>query len=71
MAEKKQTEQKKPQRITPQQAREHIEAGALLVCAYEDVQKCEKYGLQGAITLDELKSRGDVANDRELIFYCA
>lgn len=70
MAEKKQSEQK-PQRVTPQQAREHIEAGALLVCAYDDVQKCEKYALQGAITLDELKSRDNVANDRELIFYCA
>ena len=45
---------------------------ALLVCAYESLEKCERLRLEGAITLNELKSRESTLSiEQELIFYCA
>ena len=44
---------------------------ALVVCAYEDQQKCEQIRLAGALTFDELKAMAtSLSTDRELIFYC-
>jgi len=43
---------------------------ALIVCAYDDEDKCEELSLEGSITLAELRQR-DVSRERELIFYCA
>jgi hypothetical protein len=62
-----------PQRITAQEARERAEqGGALLVCAYEDDEKCSKFQLAGSMTMNGLRQRlQDVPGDRELIFYCA
>ena len=65
-------EHRHAERISPQQAHEHLETGALLVCAYDDEEKFHKNHLQGAISLDDFHSRLDsLAKDRELIFYCA
>jgi hypothetical protein len=59
-------------RIDPAEAREHVERGALLVCAYDDDEKCRDMLLEGAGTLSELKAReGSLPRDQELIFYCA
>lgn len=52
--------------------REVSAADALIVCAYESQEKYEANHLQGAISLDELKSReSEFSKNRELIFYCA
>ena len=48
------------------------DSDALLVCAYESQEKCEKHRLEGAITLTELKSKeSELSTGQELIFYCA
>ena len=62
------------ERITPQEARRHLAAdpGALLVCAYDDLEKCDKYHLEGSIRLADLKLReSSLPKNTELIFYCA
>lgn len=60
-------------RISPEETRRKVNLGsALLVCAYDDEQKCKHLQLQGAISLTEFKSRlFSVAKDDEIIFYCA
>ena len=62
-----------PIRISPEEARPKVTSGsALLVCAYEDEEKCRKVHLEGAIFLTELKSRvSDLPKEQEIIFYCA
>ena len=62
------------ERITPLEARQHLagDPSALLVCAYDTQEKCQKNHLEGSISLDELKTRpGVLAKEREIIFYCA
>ena len=60
-------------RISPEEVREKITAGsALLVCAYEDDEKCKMVNLEGAIFLTEFRSKlPSLPKDQELIFYCA
>jgi hypothetical protein len=59
------------ERISPEDARRKVQAGqALLVCGYEDEDKCNRMKLEGAITLRQLREMS-AARDRELIFYCA
>jgi hypothetical protein len=60
-------------RISPEEVRGKITAGsALLVCAYEDDEKCKRVNLEGAIFLTEFRSRlPSLPKDQELIFYCA
>lgn len=59
------------ERIDVDTARSRVESGdALLVCAYDDDEKCRELTLEGSITLSELRSR-DVNEDREIVFYCA
>jgi rhodanese-related sulfurtransferase len=59
-------------RISPQEAKEHLKSGALLVCAYDSEAKFRQNHLEGAISLDEFKAReGSTPRDREVIFYCA
>jgi hypothetical protein len=62
-----------PERITPQEAREKAEReGALLVCAYEDDEKCRKFPLEDSMTMSGLRQRlQEIPVDREIIFYCA
>ncbi len=61
-----------PERINAKQAREDLRAGAMLVCAYNDTEKCEGFGIDPAIPYPELASRLDaVPESQELIFFCA
>jgi hypothetical protein len=60
------------ERISVQEAREKVRSNAaLLVCAYEDEQKCNTMKLEGAIPLARLESQAaTLPKDREIIFYC-
>ena len=61
-------------RIDPQEAKRRMDSvpGALLVCAYDSPAKFEQYRLEGAISLEDFRSRSsDIDKDREIIFYCA
>jgi hypothetical protein len=51
--------------------RERLNIGAVLVCAYDDEERCRPIRIPGSITLKELESRLDTLSwDRELVFYC-
>lgn len=62
-----------PQKISPHEAHIKVEGGAaILVCAYDDDEKCRGMLLEGAILLSTLKSREEkLPQDTEIIFYCA
>jgi hypothetical protein len=62
-----------PVRVSPEEARQKaMSRSALLVCAYEDDEKCKRVFLEGAISLTEFKSkRPSLPKDQEIIFYCA
>ncbi len=62
-----------PERITSEEVIQKLKTGkALLVCAYEDDAKFKKLQLQGAISLNEFKSKlPSLAKDQEVVFYCA
>lgn len=58
-------------RIGPEEARRKVNNGALLVCAYEDEEKCRNVRLRGALTLGEFESKlSSISKDTEIIFYC-
>ena len=63
------------ERIPPEEAFEEVSSGeALLICAYDDDEKCRRLQLDRSLTLRELEEllrQGEVPRDRELIFYCA
>ena len=61
------------ERVSPEEARRRVQSGeALLVCGYEDEEKCRRMKLDGAITLRQLREMlATRPKDRELIFYCA
>jgi len=60
-------------RIPADQARRKIEAGrAILVCAYDDEEKCRKFMFEGALTLKQFEERLDsLPEDVDILFYCA
>jgi hypothetical protein len=60
-------------RLSPQETRQRVTSdSALLVCAYEDDEKCNRLRLEGAISLTEFKSKvSGLSKDEEIIFYCA
>ena len=59
-------------RIGPREAHQHIESGAMLVCAYDSDEKFRQNHLEGAVSLEEFRSQVDsLPKDREVIFYCA
>jgi rhodanese-related sulfurtransferase len=60
-------------RIDPRETRKKIESGeALLVCAYDDEEKCNQMHLEGAMNLQELEEKlAEIPKEKELIFYCA
>ncbi len=62
-----------PKRISAEEVYPKLKTGkALLVCAYEDDAKFKKLQLQGAISLNEFKSKfPSLAKDQEIVFYCA
>ncbi len=59
-------------RVDPETARRDVSAGrALLVCAYDDRQRCRSMMLDGAIDMDELQARlPTMPKDQRMIFYC-
>jgi hypothetical protein len=61
------------ERIDPETARREVEAGrALLVCAYDDRQRCRSLRLEGAIDMDDLQGLlPTLSKDTPMIFYCA
>jgi rhodanese-related sulfurtransferase len=63
----------KVERITPQEAQPRVAAGqALLVCAYEDPARFAEIHLEGAISIQEFRTRrAALPRDQEIIFYCA
>jgi hypothetical protein len=60
-------------RVPPEEAYQKIKSGkALLVCAYDDEEKCKLIHLEGAIFLKELESKlPSLSKNQEIIFYCA
>jgi len=62
-----------PKRVAPEEIYQRLKSGTvLLVCAYEDDAKFRRMQLQGAISLNEFKSRlPSLAKDQEIVFYCA
>jgi hypothetical protein len=60
-------------RIESEEARREVGSGdALLVCAYDDEEKCQQYRLTNAISLAELKAQeAALPKDRKIFFYCA
>lgn len=60
-------------RIDVEATRLRVQAGqALLVCAYDDVDKCRSMLLEDAITLADFEQRrGQLPPDQEIILYCA
>jgi len=60
-------------RISPEDAHRRVAAGqALLVCAYEDEEKCGTMMLEGAMTLKAFESKlPGLTKDQPIIFYCA
>jgi hypothetical protein len=60
-------------RIGVEEARRKVTAGgALLVCAYDDEEKCNKANLEGSISMGQFASRvATLPKEQEIIFYCA
>ncbi len=60
-------------RIPADRARREMEAGrALLVCAYEDEEKCRRLMFEGALTLSQLEERlASHPDGVDVLFYCA
>ena len=61
------------QRIPPEEARNRVENGeAVLVCGYEDEEKCRGMHLQGSMTLQEFEATlPSLDEEQEIVFYCA
>ena len=60
------------ERIPPEAVYEKVKSGkALLVGAYDDEERCAKLHLEGAMSLNEFRSRlPSLSKDQEIIFYC-
>jgi len=60
-------------RISVEEARQRTSAGrALLVCGYEDDEKCRKIALDGGMSFTAFRSRvAALTKEQEIIFYCA
>lgn len=62
-----------PERISAHNVRDRVVNNtALLVCAYDDDTKFNDYHLDGAISLNDFKSKADsLGKEQEIFFYCA
>lgn len=60
-------------RTTPAATRERVQAGkALLVCAYESEELCNRNRLEGGMMLAEFTARlPALGKEAEIVFYCA
>ncbi len=61
------------ERLKAEEVQQRIQGnGALLVCAYDDAEKCRGFGIAEAISYPALKPRLDsMSKSQELIFFCA
>ena len=61
-----------PNRISVADARQKVNEGAaLLVCAYDDDEKFKNNHLQGAISLQDFRTKlPSLSTQQEIIFYC-
>lgn len=59
------------ERISPQEVRQGLESGRLLlVCAYEDESRFRQMQLEGAISFQEFQSKlPTLGKDQEIVFY--
>jgi hypothetical protein len=62
-----------PERVSANDVREKVENNvSMLVCAYDDDDKFKGVHLDGAISLNDFKSKTDtMGKDQEVFFYCA
>lgn len=63
-----------PKRISPQSVRQWLTSNnpPLLVCGYDNDEKCRNIAIEGAITYNQFLKRLDgLPQGREIIFYCA
>lgn len=61
-----------PVRLSPREVKGKVDSGSYLVCAYEDDERCRNLQLEGALTLNELRSQlPDLHKDAGIILYCA
>ena len=60
-------------KIDAQQVQDRLSSGdALLVCAYEDEQKCRSMRFGGALTLQEFERRKPTLDrSGDILLYCA
>jgi hypothetical protein len=60
-------------RISVQEARERVTSGrALLVCGYEDEEKCNKIKLESAMSFARFQATlPSLSKNQEIVFYCA
>ncbi len=62
------------QRIDAEQVRRKLEDGedVLLVCGYDDDQRCADAGVEGSLTYTQFRAQlGRIPKDQEIVFYCA
>lgn len=58
-----------PNRLSPDTVRDKVlEGEAVLVCAYDDAEKCASLHLTDSIALDDLPN--EPIADRQIVFYC-
>lgn len=60
-------------RIVPSAVRDMRHKGdeILLVCAYKDEEKCEKYQIDDAVSFQEFKRHeSNIGKDQNIAFYC-
>jgi hypothetical protein len=62
-----------PTRVSPVDIYQNVKSGkTLLVCGYDDDQKFKMIRLEGAISLNDFRSRlSNLAKDQDVVFYCA
>ena len=60
-------------RLSAEQVRKGVTAGTtMLVCAYDDDAKFEKFKLEGAIPLSDFTAKvHEYQKDMQIVFYCA
>jgi len=61
------------ERIGPDETYKKLKAGAaLLVCAYDDEEKCRGLLLEGAMSWNTFQAKtSSLSTEEEIIFYCA
>lgn len=60
-------------RVSPEEIYPRVRTGdSLLVCAYDSEETFRSMRLEGAVSLNDFKSRvSQLPKDKEIVFYCA